>query len=87
MLEVAGQQNLRTYQLARWPLAAGESCGCKQLDDHRRVYLDYEGEISGGRGAVKRIAVGVWTGNLRLAPLDGESCDLEITINTATRRA
>ena len=87
MLEVAGQEKLRTYQLSRWPLAVGESCECRQLDDHRRAYLDYEGEVSGGRGIVERISRGVWTGDLQLVPEQGDTCDLDIAISTATRRA
>jgi hypothetical protein len=43
MLEVAGQEKLRTYQLARWPLVVGEACVAPQIGDHRRVYLTYEG--------------------------------------------
>ena len=27
--------------------------------DHRRVYLDFEGPVSGGRGDVRRVAVGI----------------------------
>ena len=30
----------------------------ERLPDHRAVYLDYEGEVSGGRGRVTRIAAG-----------------------------
>jgi hypothetical protein len=29
-----------------------------RLRPHRRAYLDYEGEVSGGRGEVRRIAAG-----------------------------
>ena len=85
MLEVAGQEKLRTFQLARWPLTVGESCDCNQLEDHRRVYLDYEGEISGGRGFVERAAAGVWTGNVMLIPESGEPVTLEISGAKATR--
>ena len=28
------------------------------LDEHRRLYLDYEGDIGGGRGTVRRVAAG-----------------------------
>jgi hypothetical protein len=72
MLEVAGQEGLRTYQLSRWPLEVGESCDCNQLNDHRRVYLDYEGEISGGRGVVKRVAEGTWSGDITLHSVQGD---------------
>lgn len=30
----------------------------ERLPDHRRLYLDYEGEIAGGRGRVTRVAAG-----------------------------
>ena len=41
----------------------------RKLPDHRLVYLDYEGEISGGRGEVSRYDRGtfdclIWTENL-----------------------
>jgi hypothetical protein len=60
MLEIAGQEKLRTYQLARWPLAVAETCAAPRIGDHRRAYLDYEGEVSGGRGTVTRVASGTW---------------------------
>ncbi|MCG3183600.1 MAG: hypothetical protein ICCCNLDF_01705 [Planctomycetes bacterium] len=78
MLEVAGQELLRTFQLARWPLAVGEACACVQLADHRRVYLEYEGEISGGRGTVRRVAAGSWSGGYELACEGGEVVRLQI---------
>lgn len=58
LLEVAGRESLRTIQLAKWPLAVGESCTARELPPHRRVYLEYEGEISGGRGEVTRVDEG-----------------------------
>jgi hypothetical protein len=39
-------------------LAPGESTPVERLNDHRRVYLTYEGPISGGRGTVRRVAGG-----------------------------
>jgi hypothetical protein len=30
----------------------------ERLGDHRRVYLSYEGPVSGGRGEVRRVAAG-----------------------------
>ncbi len=44
---------LRTWRLES-PPTAGETAGATAIGDHRRVYLDYEGEISGGRGHVVR---------------------------------
>lgn len=36
------------------PLEAGVALLAERLADHRLAYLDYEGEISGGRGSVTR---------------------------------
>jgi hypothetical protein len=55
--------------------------------DHRIAYLDYEGEISGGRGAVKRVRGGEYTVEsesifvlegvrIELRPLQGEVWEL-----------
>lgn len=60
LLEQPGVERLRTLQLERWPLKSGESCRCLELAPHRRVYLTYEGEISGGRGTVRRVESGTW---------------------------
>lgn len=35
-----------------------ESFEAERIGDHRAVYLDYEGEVSGGRGSVQRLATG-----------------------------
>lgn len=44
---------LRTWALAEAP-AAGRTIAAEALADHRTAYLDYEGPISGDRGAVTR---------------------------------
>lgn len=45
----------------RAPLEAGdEAVEAVRIADHRRVYLDYEGAISGERGRVTRVASGSW---------------------------
>jgi hypothetical protein len=51
MLE-AGPQ-LATWSLSE-PPAAGASIPARAIPDHRLAYLDYEGEVSGGRGSVTR---------------------------------
>jgi len=63
LLELASQELLRALQLASWPLAVGESCPAPVLPPHRRIYLDYQGPISGGRGSVTRIDAGTWSGD------------------------
>lgn len=44
---------LKTWALPRLP-EAGVEIPCDVLPDHRPLYLDYEGPISGGRGTVSR---------------------------------
>jgi hypothetical protein len=51
MLETA--EALETWALAAEPTAYS-CCLAQRLPDHRKAYLDYEGEVSGGRGRVRR---------------------------------
>ena len=60
MLEVPQQEKLRTLQLQARLLKTGDTCAFKELDPHRRAYLEYEGEVSGNRGTVKRIERGTY---------------------------
>ncbi len=62
MLEVGDV--LRTWRLAA-PPQPGEEVLATALPDHRRMYLDYEGPVSGDRGRVVRWDSGtfVWNGN------------------------
>lgn len=41
--------------------ADGENVSAEPLGDHRREYLDFEGDVSGGRGRVVRIARGEYS--------------------------
>ncbi len=50
-------QSLRTWALLQLP-TAGASVTAEELPPHRREYLNYEGEISAGRGRVSRCAAG-----------------------------
>lgn len=51
--------------LATWRLAAnpvdrpGDSIPATRLADHRKVYLDYEGPLTAGRGEVARVESGL----------------------------
>lgn len=49
----------RTWRLLRKP-CLGESIAAEPLPDHRLMYLDYEGVVSGDRGSVKRITAGTY---------------------------
>ena len=49
--------SLRTWALAELP-SADKCVVAEELSPHRREYLDYEGEVSTGRGSVVRVAAG-----------------------------
>jgi DNA polymerase Ligase (LigD) len=56
---------LRTWAIDE-PIVPGRTLPARALGDHRKLYLEYEGEISGDRGRVRRIDQGryeplVWT--------------------------
>ena len=57
-----GAEPLITFRLPR-PLAAlapgDPGMPAQRLDDHRPAYLEYEGEVPGGRGRVSRLARGM----------------------------
>jgi hypothetical protein len=59
MLEVNGK--LRTWRLAS-PPGSGKSIAAEASFDHRLLYLDYEGPISGDRGHVRRWDTGTYEG-------------------------
>jgi hypothetical protein len=48
---------LRTWAVDS-PIVEGVDLPARELPAHRLLYLDYEGEISGGRGTVKRLDEG-----------------------------
>lgn len=58
MLEVGDV--LQTWRLARAP-ERGRDIEATPLGGHRRMYLDYEGPVSGDRGTVKRWDAGEFT--------------------------
>lgn len=51
---------LRTWRLAERP-ELGRTVRAEALIDHRRIYLEYEGTLSGNRGQVKRWDAGSFT--------------------------
>jgi hypothetical protein len=50
--------SLRTWAVDE-PIVVGKDIPARALLPHRRVYLDYEGAVSGGRGTVRRWDSGV----------------------------
>ena len=72
MLEAADR--LRTWRLLEKP-APERFVPAEALPDHRRLYLDYEGPVSGGRGEVRRWDWGTYT--LSAESEDGLALELE----------
>jgi hypothetical protein len=62
---------LKAWRLSGMP-AAGAAVPGEPIADHRLLYLDYEGPISGDRGSVRRVAAGTveWVGPA-VVTLDG----------------
>lgn len=54
---------LRAWRLQAEP-AAGVEIDAEALPEHRTLYLDYEGPVSGGRGTVVRWDAGEYAGGL-----------------------
>jgi hypothetical protein len=57
MLEVG--DTLRTWRLLELP-ALDRAIPAEPLGNHRKMYLDYEGRVSGERGTVKRCDSGIF---------------------------
>jgi len=47
---------LATWRSTEWPIESRTPV--TRLRDHRRLYLDYEGDLSDNRGSVQRLAEG-----------------------------
>lgn len=60
MIEQEGNQRLVCFRVTMRvdELTPGARFDGERLADHRRAYLEYEGEIGGGRGRVTRVAAG-----------------------------
>lgn len=68
LVEVPGQDRLPTWQLTEDPCRAIGPIPARRIADHRRIYLEYEGPLSEGRGVVRRVDRG---------PADVERLDLD----------
>jgi len=55
LIEQTGRERLPTWRLARNPLDTSGDIPAERISDHRRRYLDFEGEIDGHRGFVRRV--------------------------------
>lgn len=56
--EMVAEHRLMTFKVPCRP-DMNDSFLAEKTPDHRAVYLDYEGEVSGGRGVVARVAEGI----------------------------
>jgi hypothetical protein len=56
MLETFPGSMLATWRLESWPVE--QVMQATRLRDHRRLYLEFEGELTGQRGSVYRLAEG-----------------------------
>lgn len=57
MLESADGRVLHTWAIDA-PVVPEHDLPARRLADHRTAYLDHEGEVSGGRGVVRRVDCG-----------------------------
>jgi hypothetical protein len=55
LIEAADPERLPTWRLAQNPLEADGDVAAERIKDHRRMYLEFEGELSGARGGVRRL--------------------------------
>ncbi|MBK8269011.1 MAG: hypothetical protein IPK83_12180 [Planctomycetes bacterium] len=54
-LMIENEETLATWKLPQAPeTAVGTEVACLRIAEHRRIYLEYEGPISGDRGQVTR---------------------------------
>jgi hypothetical protein len=58
---------LRTWRLPA-PPAVGQTVAAELLGDHRKLYLDYEGPVSRGRGTVQRWDHGLYQPGQDMTP-------------------
>lgn len=78
---------LRTWALDELPIP-GRDVAARALADHRVIYLEYEGPISGDRGTVRRIDTGCykareWSKDRVVVELAGSTFrgELELRLN------
>lgn len=55
LIEQPGRERLRSWRLAANPVDASGEILAERMADHRPIYLEFEGDIGGGRGVVRRV--------------------------------
>ena len=85
LVEIPGKSLLMAWRIVTPPETWGAGVVAERLPDHRSLYMTYEGEISGNRGSVARVAggtalcVGTDAHHLRLR-LTGVGIDCELDL-------
>ncbi len=74
LVEALVYERLPTWRLAADPRATPGPIPAERIGDHRRLYLDYEGEVSGGRGRVRRLD----RGPARIQRFEGDELIVEL---------
>ena len=54
LVEQPGADRLATWRLRANPIER-DACLAEPIGDHRRIYLEFEGDIGGGRGVVRHL--------------------------------
>jgi hypothetical protein len=57
MIESSPGSKLTTWRSKEWPIE--RQTELTRIGEHRREYLDFEGDLSGNRGRVRRVASGI----------------------------
>ena len=73
LFETSPGSPLLTFRSPVWPVT--DESQPERLPDHRRMYLDYEGPVSGGRGEVRVVARGT-------CDLSRDGSDIVVTFRT-----
>lgn len=80
-LMLEGDTKLMTWGLSEMP-KPGKSIPAVALADHRKSYLDYQGQVSGDRGSVNRVLSGIFCwkpdSDRKQAVLEFDSGQMEI---------
>ncbi len=75
MIELPGRRKLATWRLAENPIACQSAAiAAEPIGDHRRAYLEHEGDIGRGRGSVTRVD----RGEVRMIHRDAERLVVEL---------
>lgn len=84
------EATLLTWRLSAWPAqpadtGQSEPTQAERIDNHRSIYLDYEGPVSQNRGSVRRIDTGTFveiesTASRLVVLLDGQFGRCRLTL-------